>query len=36
MDPRLGEMKDIIGTTGDILIMAYKTIELYAKEMSKI
>lgn len=36
MDPRAGEMKDIIETTSDILIMAYKTIALYAKEMSEI
>lgn len=37
-DPRPGEMplKDIIGPTGDILTTPCKTIDLYAKEMSRI
>lgn len=36
MDPRPGEVKDIIGTVGDILITAHKTIELCAEEVSKV
>jgi hypothetical protein len=38
LDPRPEKMalKDVTETTGDVSVTTYKTIDLYAKEMSRI